>query len=589
MGPRHTREEFLRLTGGTAAATMATSLGLLTPATAGAQATVPRERTLIMMFGGASGQFLDTGLGNPYVIGASHQIGNNTMWEPLFYYSAFANENIPWLAVDQTWNDDYTGVTITLRGDVTWADGVPFTARDVVFTLNMLKSYAPRLRNSADIADYLASADAPDDTTLQLAFTRPNPRFVYDYLTFKYDTGTYIMPEHIFKDVEDVTSFSFFDLDKGWPFGTGPYRVTLWTPTQKFMDLRPDYWGAKSGFAKLPKAERLIYLPYSDDNRAAQLLVTDQIDSALDLRPGTMKAVLQQSKKITTFSFDKPPYGYVDWWPNSLWFNCDTAPFNDPDVRWAMSYAMDREQLVQVAYEGAGQTSKLPYPDYPPLRPFFSTLQSLLDKYPTNKYDLNSTTRLMQGKGYAKDRDGFWVKDGQRVAADIVGAGAIHADIGPIIAEQLRRGGFDASFSNPTDAATRRANGDAKVFITGHGGSIADPHLTLTFFHSRNYRPNGQNVPGNALSRWRNPDFDAIVDQMALVPMGDPRLLDLFPRAMEIWLRELPNAPLIQWFHRIPNNETYWTGWPTILNSYLNGAHWHLTFPLIMQRLQPQK
>ncbi|MBI3971573.1 MAG: ABC transporter substrate-binding protein [Chloroflexi bacterium] len=588
MVRQQTRQGFLRLTGGTAAAAMASALGLLTPAAAGAQASVPRNRTFTVMFGGGQGQFIDTGIGNPYVIGATHQIGNASMWEPLYYYSAFGNDTIPWLATGHTWNEDYTAVTINLRSDVTWADGMPFTARDVVFTLNMLQQYAPRLRNSADVRDYVASAEAPDDWTVEITFTRPNPRFIFDYLSFKFDTGIYIMPEHIFSQVDDVTSFQFYDPAQGWPFGTGAYRVTSWTPTQKFMDLRPDWWAATAGFAQLPKAERLIFLPFSDDNRAAQLMVTDQLDAALDLRPGTIKAVLPQNKKIITHSFDRPPYGYVDWWPNSLWFNCDEAPWNDADVRWAVSYAIDREQLIQVAYEGAGQATKLPYPDYPALRPFVDSIRDLLDQYPTNKADLAQTNRLMQGKGYTKDREGFWVgRDGKRIVTDIMGAGAIHADIGPILAEMLRRGGFDAGYSQPTDAGTRRASGEAKVFIMGHGGSIADPHLTLTYFHSRNYRPTGQNVPGNALSRWRNSGFDAIVDEMSTVPMGDPQLLDLFRGAMEIWLRELPNAPLIQWFHRIPMNQTYWTNWPTMLNPYVNGAFWHLTFPLILQRLQP--
>jgi peptide/nickel transport system substrate-binding protein len=192
----------------------------------------------------------------------------------------------------------------------------------------------------------------------------------------------------------------------------------------------------------------------------------------------------------------------------------------------------------------------------------------------------------MQGKGWTKDREGFWTKAGKRFQMDLFGAGAIHADIGPIITEQLRRGGFDTSFSIPTDVSTRRANGDAKAFITGHGASIADPYFTLRLFHGSNYRPTGENVPGNALSRWRNRQYDAIVDEMSSVPMRDQRLIELFRGAMSIWLKELPNAPLIQWFHRIPMNQTYWTGYPTVLNSYLNGAFWHLTFPLMLQRLE---
>jgi peptide/nickel transport system substrate-binding protein len=62
---------------------------------------------------------------------------------------------------------------------------------------------------------------------------------------------------------------------------------------------------------------------------------------------------------------------------------------------------------------------------------------------------------------------------------------------------------------------------------------------------------------------------------------------ELFRDAMEIWLRELPSLPVLQWMHRIPMNTTYWTGWPTEEDPYLNGAFWHLTFSRILDRLEP--
>jgi peptide/nickel transport system substrate-binding protein len=57
--------------------------------------------------------------------------------------------------------------------------------------------------------------------------------------------------------------------------------------------------------------------------------------------------------------------------------------------------------------------------------------------------------------------------------------------------------------------------------------------------------------------RWSNPEFDRIVDRMGQLATEDPALQELFREAMEIWLRELPSIPLVQWYHRIPHNETY--------------------------------
>ncbi len=546
---------------------------------------VPRNRTLVLQFGGSGGAWASAGIANPYATGWTHQEGNAAMLEPLFFYSAFAGEHIPWLAESHQWNSTFTEVVIKIRKGVEWSDGKPFTAKDPVFTFNMLIKHAPKLRNSAEFKTWVKECTATDDYTLKIVFTGPNPRFVFDYLSFKFDTGQYIIPEHIFKDIADPTTFLFFDPDKGWPVATGPYKLTLNTTTQKFLDRRDNYWGAKTGFAKLPAVERILVIPNADETKSAQLCIQNVTDAALDLRPLTIKSVVQQNPKVITHTFDKPPYGYVDWWPISLCFNDREPPYSDPDIRWAVSYAIDRQQMIQVAYEGAGQATIVPFPYYPPLMKYIDGIKDLLEKYPTNKVDLAKSAELLKGKGYAKDKDGFWAKDGKRLTCEM-GGWQIFADIGPVLAEQLRKAGFDASFSMPADLGTRISQGTMQAFPNGHGGSIADPFLTFALFHSRKSAPTGEPHRG-APFRWENPEFDAIVDEMAKVPMGDPKVMELFRKGMEIWLKNLPDVPLIQWFHRIPMNTTYWTGWPTEKDPYLNGAFWHLTFPLILQRLKP--
>jgi peptide/nickel transport system substrate-binding protein len=115
------------------------------------------------------------------------------------------------------------------------------------------------------------------------------------------------------------------------------------------------------------------------------------------------------------------------------------------------------------------------------------------------------------------------------------------------------------------------------LYSFGHVGSVVGPYATLDLYHSRH--PSAQ---GQCIER-----FDAIVDEMAVTPMGDPRLFDQFHKAMEVWLRELPDVPLVQWYHRVLTNTTYWTNWPTEENPYINTAFWHLTFPLVLWNLEP--
>lgn len=559
-------------------------IALVLMAVSVAGAAPPRERTLIIMFGGSQGQWIDVGLGNPYATGYTHQIGNAALVEPLFYYSAFSGEMIPWLAESFEYNDDYTELTVKIRQGVEWSDGEAFTADDVAFTINMLKKHAPALRNSAEINEWVKEVKVPDELTVQFIFNGPKPRFQFSHLSYKFDTGLYIVPEHIFKDVEDPLAFAFYDLEKGWPVSTGGYEITQWSPQQRFLDRRDDWWAVKTGFAKLPKVERLLFVPWTDETRATQMIINNEIDVALDLRPTTIIEAVEQNPAVITHTGREKPFGYIDWWPISIWFNCSEPPFDNKDVRWAVSYAMNRQQMIDVAYEGAGLANQLPFPAYAGLKPYIDATADLLEKYPTNEYNPEKSAALMEGQGYTKDKDGFWAKDGKRVEAVIHGF-PFFGDVGPILVEQLRQNGFEADYTAPADSYTKMSDGTAKMMLFGHGGSIAGPFFTLDFFTSKHFRPTGE--PTQYFSRWTNEEYDNILAEMSTVPMGDPKIMELYLKAIEIWLDELPDAPIIQWMHRIPMNTTYWTGYPTAENPYLNGATWHLTFPLILQRLEP--
>jgi peptide/nickel transport system substrate-binding protein len=549
---------------------------------------VPRERTLVIYFGGSGGTWTNAGIGSCYATGFTHQNGDAATLEGLEYYSAFADEFYPWTAESHQYNADGTELTIKIRKGVEWSDGVPFTAKDVAFTLNGLIAQAPALRNSAYVKEWVKEAKAVDDFTVQISFTKPNWRFYFDYLTFKFDTGIYIVPEHVYKDHDDWTTFLNFDVDKGMPVTTAPYRYTYWTNMQKFEDRRDDWWAAKIGFAELPEIERVLCLPMVDDTKAAQLSINNSLDACLDLRPNIIKTIVEQNPNVIAHSGKKPPYGYVDWWPNNMGFNDLEPPYSNPDIRWAVSYAIDRQLAIDVAYDGAGQLNDLFLPDYLSLKPFKDEIQDLLEQYPTNEYNPAKSAELLEKNGYAKNRDGFWEKDGEVLTLN-VGGWQIYADFGPVVAEVLRKNGFDADFSMPADYSERMGLGQVNGFLNGHGGSVGpDPYLSCDLYNARRVMPTGESG-WSSIWRWKNEAYTAIIDEMGTVPMGDPKVKELFRKAMEIWLRELPSVPLIQWFHRIPMNLTYWTGWPWEEDPYLNGAFWHLTFPRIIDRLKPTK
>ena len=157
------------------------------------------------------------------------------MLEPLFFWSAYADEEIPWLATGYEYNDDFTELTVNIREGVEWSDGEAFDANDVVFTINMLKENAPVLQWSTAMQSAVAEVEAVDDLTVHFTFTEPRPRFMLNHLMSKFDTGLRWVPEHVFKDVEDVATFGFYDLEKGWPLATGPYEVVEWIAATEIL------------------------------------------------------------------------------------------------------------------------------------------------------------------------------------------------------------------------------------------------------------------------------------------------------------------------------------------------------------------
>ena len=99
---------------------------------------VARNRTLILCWGGREGRWVDWDLWNPYAIGSNHQNGPNLIYEPLAYYSAFADKTYMWLAESYDFAPDFKRLTIKTRSGISWSDGQPFGAEDVAYTLSLI-------------------------------------------------------------------------------------------------------------------------------------------------------------------------------------------------------------------------------------------------------------------------------------------------------------------------------------------------------------------------------------------------------------------------------------------------------------------
>jgi ABC-type transport system substrate-binding protein len=371
--------------------------------------------------------------------------------------------------------------------------------------------------------------------------------------------------------------------------------MVIWDQNQKIFDLRPDWWAIKAGIAAVPDVKRVVMTNIGGQvgqnmDTVAQRVVNNEYDATLDMRSSVIGNILKLNAKVTTHTGNKPPYGYLDWWPNSLWCNTILAPYSDPNVRKAMSLCIDRDTIDTMLYEGAKVSSIYPFPLYPNLVKFteLPAVKALITKYEPRKFDLAASATLMTGAGFTKNANGLWEKGGATVNATVDAFEGIHSDIGPILVEMLIKGGFDASINFGTDAFQNMADGKPGLYMYGHGASLIDPYAAFELYNGRFSSPIGTTSGGNHLSRYKNPDYDKINDAMASLASDDPQFTALAVQCLEYYWRDTLDIPIIQWLHRIPYNQTYWTNWPTVANPSIgcNGAFWHHTGMLVITTLK---
>ena len=521
---------------GTAAATQAPSSPL---------ANVPRERTLIWGFEG--GPVTPPDNSNPYQPTQRNSYGmHQVMIESLYYLNYENGKSIPWLAESHAFNDKNDEVTVKLRKGVTWSDGKPFTSKDVVFTINMLKDAAPKLGYSNEMKKWVKEVKATDDNTALFSLTEPYPRFILDYFSVHIWGAVRILPEHIWKG-QDPTTFTNHDLAKGWPVYTGPYRMIKASQNEFVYDRNDDWWGKKTGFAELPAPQRIIFVEQGSQERRVALLQNNEVDGLPSISPGPFQTAQARNKNVIGWSKNQP-WAWVDPCPGRFVFNCSKAPWDNADLRWALNYATNKSQYIKIASEGTlgdEALTRFVFPDYASLRPYLDKNKDLFEKYPILEYNPAKAKQLIEKNGYKLGGDGIYVgPDGKRLEATMITQspqeGAILA--GPqFLTAEYKKVGIDVALKPLSGAARTDAvlTADFDMLPFHNCGSVVDPFTTMDNYHPRWYVAPGEKLSTSQANtpRWKGlkaDQYGKIVDQMALVPPNDPRLEPLFRDALEI-------------------------------------------------------
>jgi len=507
--------------------------------------------------------------------------------EYFFYVNLETGEYIPWLAENFNYSDDFKKITVNLKKGVKWNDGWPFTADDVVFTYNLLLQNAPKMVWSSEVEAWVESIRKLDDYSIELTLKKPNPRihlFREVFPAVRVWGGITILPKHVWEG-KDPVKFNNYP-----PVGTGPYRLLSSSETAFVYERRDDWWVTEQYGAK-PAPKYVVYQYFGPETSVAIGLTINDIDSPANqiLSLGTYLEVAKKNPYVTAW-YERAPYAWIDPCPRVLLIQNAKAPWDQKEVRWAISYLIDRNDIVDLAYEGTTSLSWGPYPGYKGLDPYFTSIQDLIEKYPTTKYDPAKAEEIFTTLGFKKGADGVWMTgDGARLEMEfeVDSGSAERMKATVVIADQLRAGGIDVTVRPLAgavgDDTLLRGNWDIAYSWLCPGDTDVFDNLEL--FHSKYYVPLGEPAPWGDRNSWRykNPKFDAIVDEMAVTPLSEvEKIKKLFRQAMQIWLEELPVIPIVQAPALVPFNTAYWVGWPSEANPWNMPVNWWATFNLVI-------
>jgi len=547
----------------------------------------PREKTLIVAH---TSRFADPENWNillPTAVSRSASGMHQFIYEYFFYLNLETGELMPWLATGFEYSPDYKSLKVFLRKGVTWSDGMPFTADDVVFTYDLLLRYGARMVWGSVVQEYVERVVKIDDYTVQFNLKAPNPRFHLireAFPTVRVWGAITIVPKHIFEKVDPLTFKNYP------PVGTGPYKLIRAEPTMTIFERRDDWWATKE-FGIRPAPQYIVYANFGPEDIIALRFARNEVDMVFIgiLSLGTFRRIVETNPAVTAW-YTTPPFAWPDPCPRLLMVQNARYPLNISEIRWALSYLINKDEIARLAYEGTTKPARLLFPEYAGMRPYIDSISDLLKEYNTLEYNTTKAFAILEKYGFRRAPDGSWLKpDGSIFALTYVVDSTSREEmaVADVIASQLRRAGISVEIRPIGRPAIEEVvlRGDYDLKLNAFCPGDSDPYDNLALFHSKHWRPLGERAPWYEMNsfRYRNPEYDKIIDELAVTPPSErDKVLRLFRSAISIWLKDLPVIPIALAPALVPVNTFYWKGFPTADNPWIMPTPWWATMNLLI-------
>jgi len=268
--------------------------------------------------------------------------------------------------------ENNTTLIFYLRKNVLWHDGAKFSAKDVLFTYNLLNSKKITTPYSSDFKE-VKSVELIDDYTIKVNYKKPYFKALSIWMMG-------ILPKHIWEKEKNPMQSRY----NKFAIGTGPYKMTKAFEVNKKIELiaNKDYFEGK------PNIDKMIYHYVGDSATDFLMLKSKKLDIG-GLTPLQVTRQIDSNFKSSFNIYERPSNGYT-----YLGFNLRKKPFNNPKIRKAIALAINKQELIDLLFFSHGK------PCYGPFMPGTSVYPK---DYKPLQYNPKKAKEILKELGFSKD------------------------------------------------------------------------------------------------------------------------------------------------------------------------------------------
>ncbi len=413
----------------------------------------------------------------------------------------------PNLAKDWENPDELTYI-YHLRDDVTFSDGTPMTIDDVIFSLERIRD--PKTASYVGwMFDNVDKIEKEGDWTVKVTLSKPDALFKYAVAT----TAGHVISKAYYDEHKDN-----FGKPEGGIVGTGPFKFDSWqTGSEIVLEKNENYWNKEGG----PYLDKAVFKVIPEGTTRITGLKTGQLNIAVEL-PLDLLGKIEEMDNVRLDTSDS-------YLIDGIEFNTQRKPFNDPKVRQAMNYALDKEKIIKQIIKDAGIPAE--GTTVPPVMWTFAKdkWEQAYKELPNYSYDIEKAKKLMAESSVP---EGFKAKistDGDTLRMNA--ALALQAAVKPL--------GIDLEIEKLTgeELMSRTFGGarDYDIAIQNWGADFPDPSGNLhPLFHSVNTGDGGANY-----ANYKNAEVDKLLaEQNELI--DDEKRAELMIKAQKIIAEDSP-------------------------------------------------